>query len=171
MKKLSKLLKPKEFAPSLFGLDFTRLKEQGLKYIILDIDDTLIPREVNEVYPQVLEFIEELKSLGFKICLTSNSRHPLRVQYIGKTLGLPFSSLSLKPLPFAFDRALEVLGAKPEETMVVGDQLFTDILGGNLRNLYTIFVAPMSKEVFFLRQWMRWIEEWLITRWRAEEAF
>ena len=162
-------LRPNEFADSLFKINFERLYKTGFRAIILDIDDTLVPKHVNEIYPAVIDFIESLKSIGFKICLTSNNRHPLRVEYIGKNLGLPFSSLSLKPLPMAFDKALATLDAKPEETLVIGDQLFTDILGGNIKKLYTIFVEPMTKETFFLRQWMRGIEEWLISRWQGEE--
>jgi len=162
-------LKPNEIAESLFKLDFNRLRQKGFKSIILDLDDTLLPREVNDIYPTLLEFIEDLKAAGFKICLTSNSRHPLRVEYIGKTLALPYSSLSMKPLPFAFDKALATLGAKPEETIVIGDQLFTDILGGKLKGLYTILVKPLSEETFLPRQCMRWIENFLIDRWQAEE--
>ncbi|MCX5750382.1 MAG: YqeG family HAD IIIA-type phosphatase [Candidatus Saganbacteria bacterium] len=162
-------LRPNEFADSLFKINFERLYKMGFRAIILDIDDTLIPKHVNEIYPAVLDFIEDLKATGFKICLTSNNRHPLRVQYIGKNLGLPFSSLSLKPLPFAFDKALAMMDAKPEETLVIGDQLFTDILGGNIKKLYTVFVEPMTEETFFLRQWMRVIEEWIIARWQREE--
>ena len=162
-------LRPNEFADSLFKINFDRLRSMGFRAIILDIDDTLLPKHVNEIYPAVLDFVEDLKAMGFKICLTSNNRHPLRVQYIGKTLGLPFSSLSLKPLPMAFDKALIALDAKPEETLVIGDQLFTDILGGNIKKLYTIFVEPMTEETFFLRQWMRRVEKWLIAKWETED--
>jgi len=161
-------LKPNKLIESIYKIDFDRLSQQGFKYIILDLDDTLIPRTINEVYPSVLEFVEEIKSKGFKICIASNSRHPLRVKYIGDTLGVPYSSLALKPLPFAFDKALAKLNAKPEETLVIGDQLFTDILGGNLKGLYTIYVKPLTEETFLPRQLMRWVEQELINRWQEK---
>ncbi|HVN67260.1 MAG TPA: HAD hydrolase-like protein, partial [Candidatus Sulfotelmatobacter sp.] len=91
-----------------------------------------------------------------------NSRHPLRVKYFSDTLGIPAMHLSFKPLPFAFWRSLEILKAKPEETAMIGDQLFMDILGANLLGIYSIFIDHGKPETFFLRQWMRQAEQWLI---------
>jgi predicted HAD superfamily phosphohydrolase YqeG len=57
---------------------------------------------------------------------------------------------------------LEILGSKKEETAIIGDQLFTDILGGNLFGIHTVLVKPMTKEIFFLRQWMRDLEKFFL---------
>ncbi|MFH1442374.1 MAG: HAD hydrolase-like protein, partial [Candidatus Omnitrophota bacterium] len=73
-------------------------------------------------------------------------------------------SMGFKPLPFAFLRALKEIDAKPEETAMIGDQLFMDILGGNLVNLYTIYVKPLTPETFLPRIWMRQAEDWVIGR-------
>jgi len=162
--KLKALFRPQAIVPDLRAIDFAALKARGIKALVLDIDDTLIPRAVNDIYPDVFEWVFNRKQEGFRLCLTSNSRHPLRVKYIGDTLGIPSLHLSFKPLPFAFWRSLEILGTKPEETAMIGDQLFMDILGGNLFKLYTVLIHHKKPEEFFLRQWMRQAEEWVLAK-------
>jgi hypothetical protein len=158
------LLKPSQVVSDIYQIDFGKLKNQGIRALILDIDDTLIPREVNDVSPRVFEWVEERKGEGFRLCLTSNSRHPLRVKYIGDTLKLPAMSLGFKPLPFAFLRSLDVLNAKPENTAMIGDQLFMDILGANLLKIHSIFVKHLTPETFLIRQWMRSAEDWVLNQ-------
>jgi HAD superfamily phosphatase (TIGR01668 family) len=158
------LLKPRQIVENIGEIDFADLKRKGIDALILDIDDTLIPRQVNDVTPQLFEWIVERKEQGFKICLTSNSRHPLRVKFIGDTLEVPAISFGLKPLPFAFWRSLRIMNARPEECAMIGDQLFMDILGANLLNLYSIFVKPLSAETFLPRKWMRTAEEWVLKK-------
>jgi hypothetical protein len=159
-----RIFRPKEIVKDINDIDFKALKGKGINALILDIDDTLIPREINDIYPQVFEWVATRKEEGFKLCLTSNSRHPLRVKYIGDTLGLPAMHLSFKPFPFAFWRSLEILKAKPEETAMIGDQLFMDILGGNLVKLYSIYIQHGKEETFWARKWMRRTEEWVLSK-------
>lgn len=160
--KIRAYFRPKKVVNNIYDINFGDLKDLGIRALILDIDDTLIPREINDIYPQVFEWVMARKEEGFKICLTSNSRHPLRIKYIGESLNVPALALSFKPLPFAFWNSLKILGTKPEETAVIGDQLFMDILGGNIVSVYTIFVKHLTPETFFIRKWMRWAENWVI---------
>lgn len=162
--RIKALLRPKKIVRDIKEIDFGELKARGIRALILDIDDTLIPREVNDVYPQVFEWVVARKEEGFRLCLTSNSRHPLRVKYFSDTLGIPAMHFSLKPLPFAFWRSLELLKAKPEETAMIGDQLFMDILGANLLNIYSVYIDHGKPETFLPRIWMRQLEKWLIER-------
>jgi HAD superfamily phosphatase (TIGR01668 family) len=145
-------------------INFSCLRDQGIHALILDIDDTLIPRTTNDISPQVFEWVVTRKEEGFKLCLTSNSRHPLRVKYIGETLEVPAMHLSFKPLPFAFLKSLEILSCKPEKAAMIGDQLFMDILGANLVGIYSVYVKHLTEETFLPRIWMRSIEEWLIKK-------
>lgn len=162
--KIKSFIKPNLVVKDIHDIDFAWLRSQGINALILDIDDTLIPRGVNDVSPQVFEWVVDRKEEGFKLCLTSNSRHPLRVKYIGDTLEVPCMHLSFKPLPFAFWKSLKILGVKAENTAMIGDQLFMDILGGNLVKTHTIFVKHLTKETFLPRQWMRWLENWVLER-------
>ena len=162
--RIKSFFRPRAIVKNIHDIDFGELRAKGIRALILDIDDTLIPREVNDIYPQVFEWVVSRKEEGFRLCLTSNSRHPLRVKYIGDTLGLPAMHLSFKPLPFAFWKSLEILKSKSEETAMIGDQLFMDILGANLVNIYSIFVKPMTPETFFARKWMRAAENWFLSK-------
>jgi len=156
-------LKPNEIVKDIHSIDFKRLKKLGISALLLDIDDTLIPRIQNDVSPQVFEWVVSRKEEGFKLCLTSNSRHPLRVKYIADTLGLPSIHMGFKPLPFAFWRAMQILGSNPKNTAMIGDQLFMDILGANLLKIYSIFVEHLTPETLLPRQWMRWLEQKVLT--------
>lgn len=162
--KIKSLFRPGQIVAGINEIDFNALKRRGVSALILDIDDTLIPREVNDIYPEVLEWVVARKEEGFRLCLTSNSRHPLRVKYLGDALGLPAMHLSFKPLPFAFWKSLEILRAKPEETAMIGDQLFMDILGANLVNIHSIYIQHGKEESFILRKWMRQAEKWIISK-------
>ena len=162
----SNILKPDLIVKNIHEIDYAQLKAQGIKALLLDIDDTLIPRQVHDVSPQVLEWVVARKEQGFKLCLTSNSRHPMRVNNIGEALHLPAMSLGFKPLPFAFWRSLKTLNVKPEEAAMIGDQLFMDILGANLVGIYSIFVKHLSQETFLPRQWMRLAENWVLEKLR-----
>jgi HAD superfamily phosphatase (TIGR01668 family) len=150
--------RPKEYASSIYELDLSRLKNQGIRGLLVDLDETLIPREINRVSPQAFTWISKAKEVGFKICLTSNSRHPSRVEYLAKTLNVPFIALAMKPFPWAFKRSLDLLDAPPSRVAVIGDQLFTDILGGNWYGMYTVLVNPLTPETFWGRKILRWIE-------------
>jgi uncharacterized protein len=160
--RIKKLLRPGQVVRDIYEIDFKKLKADGIRALILDIDDTLIPREVNDVYPKVFEWVQSRKEEGFRLCLTSNSRHPLRVQYFSQSLGIPAMHFSLKPLPFAFRRSLEILKAKPEEAAMIGDQLFMDILGANLLKIYSIYIDHGKPETFPPRIWMRDLERWIV---------
>jgi HAD superfamily phosphatase (TIGR01668 family) len=78
------------------------------------------------------------------MCLVSNNWHE-RVTTVADELGLPMVSKAVKPLPFAFLKALGILDARPQQTAVIGDQLFTDIVGGNLIGARTVLVEPLSR--------------------------
>ena len=156
------ILRPREYLDSIYSIDFDRLKDRGISSIIMDMDETLLPREMLDITPVLFSFIQELREKGFNICLLSNSVHPERVDYVSRTLRLPSITMAAKPFPFAFDKALKLLKARKEEAVVIGDQLFMDTLGGNWAGIYTILVKPMSPEKFWLRQWMRTAEHFVL---------
>lgn len=157
-------LKPDQIVNNVQEIDFAGLKQAGVNALILDIDDTLIPRRMNDVTPEVLDWVNQRKADGFKLFLASNSRFPARVNYFSETLEVPAAGLGLKPLPFAFRRALKTLGAAPAEAAMIGDQLFMDILGANLLGIRTIFVKHLTPETFLPRIWMRQAEKWVLER-------
>ncbi len=164
MKKLLQILKPAQIKDNIFSIDFFELKNQGITSLIFDIDDTLMPRTEKNISLKVSYLISTLKDKGFKICLTSNSRHPKRVELIAKELDVPYIYLAMKPFPQAFKKSLEILKSTAAETAVIGDQLFMDILGGNLQKMHTIFIKEHTAETFLPRQIMRWVEDFILPR-------
>ena len=93
---------PKEIYSSVEDIDYDGLWQKGIRYLIFDIDETLIPRDEHIITPSLLAFVENLKAKGFELFLLSNSRHPLRVKDFARILDAPYGFLSFKPLPFGF---------------------------------------------------------------------
>ena len=115
------------------ALPFAELYEEGLRGIVFDIDNTLVPPDA-PADERSRELVRRLRALGFRICLVSNNRGP-RVQSFAEELGLPFVAKALKPRRYGYRRAMRIMRTRPEETVSVGDQLFTDIWGAN-RDVY-----------------------------------
>lgn len=156
------LLRPKEFASSVFTIDIEGLYKKGIRGFIVDLDDTLIPRPEYRIPFSIYSWVEKVKERGIKVCIVSNGGGAKRVEYISDSLNVKGFSLSFKPLPFAFKKALAHLGTSPAQTVVIGDQIITDVVGGNLIGAYTILVKPVSKEVSLIRMPMRFVEEGLL---------
>ena len=136
------------FAPDLYyssvhAIDLDSLKRAGIRVLLMDLDNTLLPRDTNVVPDELKAWAAGLKEHGFQVCLVSNNWHE-RVHHVASELGFELVDKAVKPLPFAFRRALARCGARADEAAVVGDQLFTDILGGRLLGMRTVLVAPLS---------------------------
>lgn len=153
---------PRAYVDSIFSIDFDELKRSGIRALIIDLDDTLIPRREYSVPVSVFNWIEAAKEKGFKIYLASNGGRLPRVNYIVRSLQIEGNALSFKPLPFAFRHAMKVLKVPAENTAVIGDQLITDVLGGNILGMFTVLVKPLSEETSLIRIPMRLLEEFLI---------
>jgi uncharacterized protein len=137
------MLSPDYYLKSVHDIDFAELREAGVQALLVDLDNTLLPRDSNVVPESLREWSRELAASGFKVCLVSNNWHE-RVSEVASELGFELVAKAVKPLPFAFLRALSKVGARRETAAVVGDQLFTDVLGGKLLGMKTILVAPLS---------------------------
>ena len=149
-------------APAATVMVLNELKAKGITAVILDLDDTLLSRTSTDITPKLYSFVENLKELEFKICISSNNRFPSRVKFVARELSLPYTSLAFKPLPQAFEKALTMLESSKKETAIIGDQLFTDILGGNLFGIHTILVNFLTPETSPLRQLMRNAEKFCL---------
>lgn len=152
------LLCPNQRANVLQDIDIFALQAKAFKGIIFDLDNTIIPWAGSIMQPEIVSWIIQLQQHGFKICIVSNNRHT-RVQEIAANLGVPFVSRAHKPLKKGFRQALHILQLSCSEVVVIGDQLFTDVLGGNRLGLYTIWVKPMSSQEFITTQAVRWLEK------------
>jgi HAD superfamily phosphatase (TIGR01668 family) len=162
-----KKLCPKYQAKSILELDLGELERAGIKGIIFDLDNTLVEWKKETLSSEVIELISRFKNKGFKICILSNALEH-RVESVAQVLGVPYVSRAVKPRKTPFRKALEIMGTNPEETAVVGDQLFTDILGGNRMELYTIWTPPLSSTEFVSTKAVRQIERMVIKQFRKK---
>ena len=157
------LLCPKLYLRSVFDLPLDQLKERGIRGLIFDLDNTLLYWNAYEGTPEAKELFRRLKQTGFLSCLVSNNKRD-RVEKVARVLDVPAISKARKPSRRAFRQALATLGTTEKETAVVGDQLFTDVLGGNRLGLYTVLVMPLSKREFFGTKAIRSLERIVLRR-------
>lgn len=154
---MQRLLRPRLYVSSLLEINLEKLKREGIKGFIIDLDNTLTPWAENMVAPEIKKWVSLLGAQGLKACLFSNNEKKGREEVVA-LLGIPGIFSARKPRRRAFYQALALLKTAPWETAVIGDQLFTDILGGNRLGLYTILVPPLSKREFIGTKFMRGLE-------------
>ena len=139
------LLKPKIKLNRVTDISVPILKKHGIKALILDVDNTLSTHHGEVLTAGLEDWLQKMKKNGVKLVILSNSKQT-RVEPFANKINLPFISMGLKPLPFKFSSARKLLGTKRCETAIVGDQIFTDTLGGNLYGVTTILLDPIKLE-------------------------
>ena len=140
------ILRPKVYVNSVYNIDLKKLKKtKKMKGIIVDLDNTLVAWGQKEISQKTIDWVKEAKRLGFKICIVSNTNSK-RVAEFAKIFNIPYHSKYFKPFSIAFNNGLKILDTKKSETVVIGDQIFTDIWGGNRLKLLTILVVPIVKK-------------------------
>lgn len=156
-----RMLCPNVYLESIYELDLEKLKKKGIKGIITDLDNTLISWGEEAIYPSLDEWFEKLKEEGFKICLVSNNSLG-RVSLFSERFDIPAVPKAAKPRRRPFRQALKHLEMEPAEAAVLGDQVFTDVLGGNRMGLFTILVIPVSSREFFGTRIVRQAERFVL---------
>ena len=162
---MCKLLKPKAYLSSLLNIDLKRLKNDfKIKGIIIDLDNTTVAWGSDKIDKEIINWIQEAKKNKISIFLLSNT-HTKRVKKFAEVLKIPYNSNSFKPFHPPFRKALKAMGTTCRDTTVIGDQLFTDILGGNRMKMLTILVKPMSGKDSVGTFLQRSIEKWILAYW------
>lgn len=138
------LLIPTFFTNKITDLSPEFIKSHGVTSLLMDIDDTLTYHKDPQIPQKVLEFINLMKINNIKIILISNNSKD-RASKFAKKLNLPYISRAFKPVPFGINLALKKLNISKNEAIIIGDQIFTDILGANLLDIKSILVDPFEK--------------------------
>ncbi len=146
------------YVKSVTDIDTDRLKEQGYCYIMIDLDNTLLPWGEITFSSEVVEWIEKAIATGVKMCIVSNASGK-RVKFLSEKLGLPFIYYAGKPCKGGFFKGLNLINGDIKSSVVIGDQMFTDILGGNRTGIMTILVRPVKEREFFTTRIMRKFEK------------
>jgi len=159
------LLAPSILADAIWEVDLASLRAAGIRGLILDLDNTLVDWNRDEIGPQVRWWLEAARGIGMKATLVSNAIRGSRVQRIGAELGLSVVTWGLKPLPWGLRRAMALMRTGPAETCAIGDQVFTDMLGANLVGIRTVLLTPLSRRESPHTRLIRLIERPLRRRW------
>ncbi|MFC0522532.1 YqeG family HAD IIIA-type phosphatase [Pontibacillus salicampi] len=160
-----KMFLPNEHVESIFEIRPSELKEKGIKGVVTDLDNTLVAWDQRDATPEIVEWFKLMKDNGIQVTIISNNNEN-RVTTFSEPLNIPFIYSARKPLRQAFRKARKSMNLEKGEIAVVGDQLLTDVLGGNRANLYTILVVPIVQTDGFITRFNRKIERRLLNWFR-----
>ena len=149
---------PKMYLKNVKEIEYNDLEKNNIKAIILDVDNTLI-----DYYKKLLDGVDiwcnNLKQKGIKFCILSNSNKKEKIENVAKKLEIPYINFAKKPFKSGFKRATEILKVPNENIAVVGDQIFTDIIGANRCKMFSILVEPIEKKDIWITVLKRPIEK------------
>ena len=140
-----RLFRATRYVASLPLVDVDELVSRGVRLVLLDRDNTCVPRDAHVAPAEVAAWLDRAREAGLELCLVSNNFHSTQVAATARELGCEFVDHAMKPAPFALVRAMRARGRVPGETVMVGDQVFTDVAAGNLAGVRTILVRPQSR--------------------------
>ncbi|MDQ6767154.1 MAG: YqeG family HAD IIIA-type phosphatase [Candidatus Eremiobacteraeota bacterium] len=151
------MLRPHAFAPRISAISLDDLDAAGIRGLIVDLDDTLVGHKWPHPDERDSAWIAAAVERGIKIVLVSNNVRAW-VESIATPLKVGYVHNALKPFPGGFGRALQMLGTEKRQTLVVGDQVFTDLLGASLFGLRAILTDPLVVRSDFWMKTLRWLE-------------
>ena len=132
---------PRQYLASAYDIPYERFREKGVRGVIFDIDNTLVPHDA-PADGRARELFAHLRGLGFDTCLLSNNKEP-RVKSFCEQVDSMYIYKAGKPLPKGYTEGIRRMGTRKENTLFVGDQIFTDVLGAKRAGIYTILVGPI----------------------------
>ncbi len=157
------LFKPTFWLKSVLQIDENFLYDNNVSAMVLDMDNTLSMHGNPAAEDGIMEWLEKMRGLGIKMRVVSNNTNK-RVKPLAAILGLEYTANGAKPLTFGVNRAVKAMGAKKTETLVIGDQIFTDVMAGNLAGIRTVLVEPFHLEKTWTFRLKRRIESLVFHR-------
>lgn len=157
------LFLPNKHVESVFELTPDFFKSEGIRGIVVDLDNTLVPWDVADCPEKVSSWLSSLIEADLHVIIFSNNNEE-RVKRFAKPLDIPYIPRAKKPLTAAFNKAASILNVSSGQLAVVGDQLLTDILGGNRFGAYTILVVPIVESDAPITQFNRRLEKFIMNR-------
>ena len=154
---------PKLYLEKATDITEEMLLENNIKGIILDVDNTLIYYN-KDLLANVDVWCKNLQQKGIKFCIVSNSNKKEKVKMVADKLDIPYISFGMKPLKRGLNKAKKILGLKNEEIAVVGDQIFTDVIGANRNKMFSILVKPLETKDILITRIKRPFEEAIIKK-------
>lgn len=162
------LFSPDLYVRDIYGINLEYIKNRNIKGLLVDLDNTLLAWDSFEADERLMSWIEACKAKGFSLCIVSNNKRS-RINHCAKILDIPAVVRAIKPRKKAFLKGMEILGTLPKETAVIGDQIFTDILGAKRMGLYAILVRPISNNEFIFTKLVRKLEAVILKKIREKK--
>ena len=160
---------PNMYYKNIYEINYKLLKEKGIKCILFDLDNTLVEPHTKHSNPKLQNLFTELKK-DFKVIIFSNS-FITRLLPFKKELEVDINHTSLKPLKYSFNKVLKKYKFNKDEVVIIGDQIFTDIIGGNNVGINTILVDSITIKDFFITKHNRKKEEKLFKELEEKNLF
>lgn len=155
---------PDEYLDSVYDIDFAMYYQQGIRGIISDIDNTLVPHGA-PADEQIIRLFEKIHHMGIDTCLISNNQEP-RVEPFAKAVKSKYIFDAHKPSVKNYKKAMKLMGTDRQSTLFIGDQIFTDIWGANRTGLETVMVKKINKKEEIQIVLKRIPEKFVLWRWR-----
>lgn len=138
------------FRPTALGKTITELTPEffsdlGVQALLLDVDNTIATFTSHQPIPGAVEWAREMVEAGFRVVIVSNN-YKKRVSAFAAGFGLDFISFAMKPLPFGYLKARAMLKMKCSDCAIIGDQIFTDVVGANLCGMKSVLLTPIQPE-------------------------
>lgn len=162
--------KPDMYVKSIYDIDFKKLKNMGIKCLLIDLDNTLVPYNVKVPSRKIKDYIERIKDKGFRVIIFSNSARN-RLKPFKEKLEVDCAFSCRKPSTFKFKKVLNIYKYNESQVAIIGDQLVTDVLGGNRVGIYTILVDPIQKKELIFTKFNRMIEKIIYRKFRNVNIF
>ncbi len=159
---------PKEYLENVREVTLELLKQNNIKGLILDMDNTIIDYYKN-LPEETIKWCESLKNNGIKMCILSNSNKKDKVNMVANKLKLPYINFALKPFKGGFKKAKKMLELENNEIAVIGDQIFTDVLGANRMKMFSILVKPIKEKDIWITILKRPIENFIINNYLKQK--
>jgi uncharacterized protein len=164
IKIIETLVKPKEVCAGIEDINIDKLFNEGYRTLFLDVDNTLLTYSQRNLSLQKINWIEKAKITGFNIYFVSNNSSYKRLKRVSKQVEIPGIYFALKPFDFGVKEIARDRNINLKKSIVIGDQLLTDIIIGNWLRAHTILVDPLDKRVSFIRTLQRELELYLLKK-------
>ncbi len=159
------ILKPHIKRDRITDITIEDVKSLGVNALLLDVDNTMSTHHGQTLTEGLLEWLKLMQDNGIKLIVLSNSKKR-RVEPFAAKIGLPFISTAAKPLPFGYMRAAKAVGEKRKNVAIVGDQMFTDMLGGWVSRVKKILLTPILPEDKWSFKVRRSLEKKILKRYK-----
>lgn len=155
------ILKPDAVFDGVEHIDFDFLKNHNIKGLLLDTDNTLIDLS-KVVSDEIFDWVNKAKENGFLVMILSNTNNMEKVSNVAKKLDLEFIHFAKKPSKAGFLEAAKALNLSNENIAMIGDQVFTDVIGANRVGMFSIYVRPIDKKEYWYTAWKRPFESMIL---------